>query len=228
MIIPFEQTQEPACKCLCLLLLDTSGSMAGRRIEELNAGLRTLQQQLQESPASAYVELSIVSFGPVETKMRFTPAQSFYPPHLEAIGATPMGEAIETGLSLLQDRKNDCRANGIGFHRPLVLLITDGASTDSVYEAKRLIHTGEDQKEFMFYPVGFEGANMAQLAELSVRTPLELKGLAFPELFRWLSLSLGALSRSDPDDDFMPEQNPLAWAAIGGLSAVYPPAGLAG
>jgi uncharacterized protein YegL len=231
MITPFEQIQNSEHKCLCLLLLDTSGSMAGRRIEELNAGLKILQQQLADSPVSQDVELSIVSFGPVETKMRFTSAQSFYPPQLEAIGATPMGEAIERGLSLLDDKKNNCRARGIGLSRPLVLLITDGASTDSVYEAKRLIHTGEDQNEFMFYPVGFEGANMAQLADLSVRAPLELTGLAFPELFRWLSLSLRTISCGEPDDDFMSCQNLItshSWSAIEGLSAAYPPAGLTG
>lgn len=192
-----EAAYETEPKCLCLLLLDTSGSMAGRRITELNEGLQRLRQMLLEDGAAAeQIELSVISFGPVETRMGFTPAQAFYPPLLQASGATPMGEAIAHGLGLLDERKSDYRASGVGFHRPLVLLITDGASTDSIHEARCLIHTGEGNRDFMFYPVGFEGANMAQLAELSVRAPLQLKRLGIPELFEWLSSSLGAITRS--------------------------------
>jgi len=70
----------PEQRCPCLLLLDTSGSMSGRPIEELNAGLATLQTELNgDSLAAKRVELSIVTFGPVEVKTEFTSAQVFLP-----------------------------------------------------------------------------------------------------------------------------------------------------
>jgi uncharacterized protein YegL len=220
--IPFaypDLVSNPEPRCPCLLLLDTSSSMHGRPIEELNAGIRTFKQELMsDSMAMQRVEVAIMTFGPVQVVAEFQTADLFEPPTLVANGNTPMGAAIEQGLDMLEARKQTYKHAGVSYYRPWVFLITDGAPTDPWRTAAERVRAGDsnERKAFSFFAVAVSGADLSTLANICSpsRPPLPLQGLSFRELFMWLSASLGGVSRSQPGQAVaLPA--PSGWSSVG-------------
>ena len=190
-------------RCACALLLDRSASMSGPKIDQLNEGVRLLFSEIQKDElARNRVELSIVSFGgSVDTDLDFQPISSVQPPILQAGGDTPMGSAIRTGIEAIASRKAIYKANGVKYFRPWLFLLTDGEPTDDEWEMQAVaVHNGTAAKQFEFFAVGVDGANLATLKRIAPpeRPPLQLNGLNFSALFQWLSASLSQVSRSAP------------------------------
>jgi uncharacterized protein YegL len=208
----FASNPEP--RCPCVLLLDVSGSMNGQPLDELNAGLSVFREELAaDALALKRVEVAVVTFGPVKVECPFSSASTFYPPVLQAQGDTPMGAAITQALELVRERKQDYKANGISYYRPWVFLITDGAPTDAWQAAAQAVREGEAHKQFAFFSIGVQGADMATLRNIGQREPLSLQGLKFRELFSWLSTSLRSVSRSTPGTE-VPLDSPAGWASV--------------
>src|SRR5262249_30891211 len=182
----------------CILLLDVSGSMSGQPIAELNEGLRAYKTELLADPLAAKrVEVAVVTFGgSVRTVCEFTTPESFNAPTLTADGNTPMGEALQTALAMLQQRKQAYRDNGIPYFRPWLCLITDGVPTDDWRPAAKRVREGEEHRALAFFAVGVAGADFDVLKQMANRQPLKLQGLRFRDLFQWLSNSQRSLSHS--------------------------------
>jgi len=200
--IPFGSdsfADNPEPRCPCVLLLDTSGSMSGTPIQQLNEGIRTFKQELMSDPlATKRVEVAVVTFGPVTIDNDFHTVPFFQPQPLTANGDTPMGAAITAGIDLVTKRKQEYKSHGVAYYKPWIILITDGAPTDSWAAAARMVKEGEDRKAFAFFAIGVEGADFATLKQISVREPLKLKGLMFREFFIWLSASMKMVSSKNP------------------------------
>ena len=95
-------------------------------------------------------------------------------------------------------------------------MITDGEAQGEpegiIEQVKQRIKDDEANKRVAFFPVGVENANLKYLGEISVRTPLKLKGLNFREMFLWLSASVSAVSHSRLDEQVaLP---PVGWGVV--------------
>jgi uncharacterized protein YegL len=214
--VEFAENTEP--RCPCLLLLDTSGSMRGKPMDELNVGIRQFRDELfADEMAQKRVEVAIVGFGPVQVLTEFQTPDVFQPPTLVPSGDTPIGAAIDAGLNLLDQRKQTYRNNGVTYYRPWVFLITDGGPTDYWQAAAERVKAGEASNHFSFFAVGVEGARMDVLSQMTSREPLKLQELRFRDLFKWLSNSLTAVSKSQVGTQVALENptGPTGWGSVG-------------
>jgi uncharacterized protein YegL len=197
-----EFADNPEPRCPCVLILDTSQSMAGEPIAALNRGLHVFHEELQAVPlACKRVEVAVISFGAdVRVVQDFVTVDRFQPPVLEAEGETPLCSAIVLALDLVEKRKERYRANGVPYSRPWLFLITDGMpqgdTVATTRQAVQGIRAAEAAGKAAFFAVGIEGANMKLLARIAVRPPLKLEGLRFRELFAWLSASAARAATS--------------------------------
>ena len=125
---------------------------------------------------------------------------------------------MSRAIDLITQRKQTYKQHGVAYYRPWIFLITDGAPTDQWDQAAQRVQDGERQNNFVFYSVAVEEADISVLKRLSKRTePLKLKGLAFRDLFQWLSSSLSGVSKSQPSEAVRledPTAGPKGWGEI--------------
>jgi uncharacterized protein YegL len=190
----------------CVLVLDGSGSMGGQPIDELNAGLKILENELKnDDTASQRVQLLVICFGgddEIEVVDDWKDALDFTAPTIEASGRTPLGAAMQTALEKIEAQKENYRAHDIPYNRPWIFLITDGEPTDLDWEdAAANCRRAEDDNKVVIFAIGTEDADFDALKQFSNRAPVKLDGLKFKELFLWLSRSASSGSKASQDTD---------------------------
>lgn len=210
----------PNPRLACALLLDTSWSMNGdgggdgaTPIGELNTGYGVFCEEIKlDDRARKSVEVAVITFGGVaRVAVDFTEARELTPTAFTAEGGTPMGAALDIAVDELTRQKQAYREAGLLYHRPWLFVISDGAPTDgeAFERAAGRVRELEQKKGVAAFAVGVgAGADYAELGKLSTeRKPLSLKGLAFRELFQWLSSSMTRASK---------EKTPTASGGTGG------------
>lgn len=212
----------------CVLVLDASGSMneitsTGKtRMEELNSGIAALEASLNADDAALVrVQLAIVTVGgPIndaDVMMDWTDASNFSAFPIKSGGSTPLGKGMRIALHMVEKAKQNLKNAGISYTRPWIMIISDGAPTDSNDEwnaAVKECQFAEQSKKVEIFSIGVEGADLSKLGQLSAKPPLMLAGMKFQELFVWLSSSLSAASRSRPGETLqLPSTDP--WRNVG-------------
>jgi uncharacterized protein YegL len=202
----------------CVLLLDTSSSMEGPRIEGLNRGLiQFTQDTLNKLPGNKgkVVDIAIVEFNSgVNVIHNFAPLDQLNPPHLTALGLTAMGAGVRKAIELIEQRKSVYKNQGTPYHRPWIFMITDGGPNDEDYDtAFQELQELENRKSVMTWAIGVEGYEEDLLRQImpwyeaiidgvpqKKQRIFRLEGLNFGDLFEFLSNSMVGLGTSMPGE----------------------------
>lgn len=130
--------------------LDTSQSMDGEKIKYLNDSLSAFFRHVKSHQnASVLTDVSVVTFGrEVRNAIALDSIAKLDLPHLSAGGATPLGEAVKRCLEQIED----LQANSL--QKPTILVLaTDGYSTDDIGEAVDLCHQLVKSDHLVVFPI---------------------------------------------------------------------------
>lgn len=197
--------ENPDQRLACILVLDTSGSMMGEKIDALNRGLADFKQALLDDPsgfAPSRVEVAVLAFdNRIQLLHDFSLPGDFEPPVLTAQGQTYLGTAVLDALQHLETRKEAYKAGGLPYNRPWLFLITDGVpqgeSPDKIQEAGAALRKAEADKRVIAWTVGVgEEVDYNLMEETFGKKPAKMKGVNFSEMFKWLSASTSRASGS--------------------------------
>lgn len=185
-------------KCLCVLVLDTSGSMnANGAIKELNDGLIVFKNDtMQDDVARDRLEVSIVSFN---SKVEVIQEPDILPniqiPTLQASGQTQLVAAIKKAQEIVETRKQYYKSQGIPYFRPWIVVMTDGdpyPAGQDVDGIAAVIKEDVLNKKYVFYIIGI-GNEIQDSVLQTLSTPYfpakRMDAVKFSEFFQWLSVS---------------------------------------
>lgn len=188
-------------KCCCVFAVDTSVSMLGARIEQLNKGLAEFAKEIRDWDVVRHkLEVVVVEFNSsVRTVLEPTLGiQLGAIPTLSAGGTTKLVDGAMEAIRIATERRQWYVETGQPSKRSWVILITDGAPDEDqdvqslksrIAESEQAIARGDEG--FIFLPVGVDGANMSFLNHIAMLNkdlrPRELSITKFSEFFVWVT-----------------------------------------
>lgn len=197
-------------KCLCVLVLDTSGSMnASGAINQLNDGLVAFKNNTMQDPVTRdRLEVAIVSFN---SKIEVVQQPDILPniqiPTLQASGQTQLVAAIEKAQEVIETRKQYYKSQGVPYYRPWIVVMTDGdpypigQDVDSIATK---IHIDAAAKKYVFFIIGI-GNDVKDSVLTTLATPefpaTRMDAVKFSEFFTWLSTSASVVVNGSADEN---------------------------
>lgn len=196
----------PICFCL-----DTSGSMMGNPIKQLNMGLNNFIASIKANDDTrSATDVAIITFGSsVEIVMQFGKIRDGLPEISASTTLTPIGEGILTALELLNARKEGYKEMGIKYYQPWLVVITDGApqgpnAMQNMELAIKACNELERDDKLVVFNIGVgNSVDFDILKRLSVKReePISVSSSDFGKLFEFLGSSSSSVVSSGMSDD---------------------------
>ena len=193
--------------------LDTSGSMMGIPIKQLNMGLQNFVASIKSNDDTrSSTDIAIVTFGSkVDFVMPFgkISKDKGIPEIKASTTLTPIGEGVLTALELLNARKEGYKQMGIKYFQPWLVVITDGApqgpnAVANMELAIKACNELERDDKLVVFNIGVgSGVDFDCLKRLSVKReePISINSTDFGKLFEFLGSSSSSIVSSGMNDD---------------------------
>ncbi len=165
-----EAVEVPRKTMTMFFLIDTSGSMGGTSIGQVNDAMREVLPDLKDisdENADAKIKLAVMTFSSGVQWITPAPVEldTFKWTNLEAVGPTDLGEACKELNSKLD--RNAFLQDAVGVYAPVIILISDGAPTDDFKAGLAALKENKFYKAAIKVALGVEDADMDLLAEFT-------------------------------------------------------------
>lgn len=193
--------------------LDTSGSMMGIPIKQLNMGLQNFVASIKANDDTRNsTDIAIITFGSkVDIVMPFgkISKDKGLPEIKASTTLTPIGEGVLTALELLNARKEGYKEMGIKYFQPWLVVITDGApqgpnAMQNMELAIKACNELESEDKLVVFNIGVgNGVDFDLLKRLSLKReePISINSTDFGKLFEFLGSSSSSIVSSGMNDD---------------------------
>ena len=196
----------------CVLLVDTSYSMDGEPINNLNQAIRDFRQHLaSDEMVQKCLDICIISFdSEARIVVPFTPISRLEPVTLSVDGTTAMSKGIHLAIDTLKERNRFYNELGTPVYIPWIFMITDGMpdSNDDIESARQRIELEEtkgSQGKLRFLSLGVPGFDKRTLVELTQHQGsnpriMEVGNYDFAPILGWIAESMKVISVSRVGD----------------------------
>ncbi len=191
-------TRVPIC-----LIIDSSFSMrVENRMKKINEGVkRFIEDMKNDLYAVSSVELCIVTFGgEAKVVLPFTSVTKAEFREITPSGNTPIGEATNLAIQLIEKRIELYEERGVNKFVPWIVIFSDGIADDKSYKkyARELCRLQiENNWKVKAVELGANGTSLADFTPS--RHVYKLKDIDVADFFEWISKSVSNISKSRPD-----------------------------
>ena len=211
-------------KCLCVFVLDVSGSMRGEKLNALNQGMKDFYSEIQGGEGVSeklidQLEVAVIQYDE-EVQILRNPAlleeEEIAPTLTERGSVTETVMAMEEAIRMVEERKAWYKETGQKYYRPWIVVMTDGepygnrASASDIDAIASRVASDAAAKKYFMMGIGVGEANMELLRKMCGNA-LPLQGTKFTEFFKWLSNSLSMVSTSKEGDKVSIKEGADAW-----------------
>lgn len=188
-----------------IFLIDTSGSVAGQPLRNINANLNRFKQFVCEDDLAANcVDVCVISFDDEARVIQdWVPVKEMRPIELVAGGMTDLGGAVLLGIEKERQRSRDYYYAGISQKKPYFILLTDGGDNKGKLDeaANEVVRRVREGKMKLFF-LGFGEYDRSVAAKLTANDgwcfEVEDGDFDFGDFFDFVAASVRAVSVSAP------------------------------